>query len=135
MRGGVGGLERRPKNSSTQLDVTSGRGGGQIILCEGPVAVFVLVFTDKLGRLRLDVKIMCQTQEFNQARRDSVCLFFFPLRNVLSIFFIGVCTDTNVLEAVLAKALANHEIGYGGGQSGPTFSLQASLTEGEMQWK
>lgn len=103
-------------------------GGGQIILRKGPVAVVVVVFTGKPGRLRLDEKIMCQTQEFNQARRGSVTtgffllVFFPPPRNVISIFFIGICTDTNVLEAVLTKALANHEIGVGrGGRVGRRF--------------
>lgn len=67
-------------------------GGGQIILRKGPVAVVVVVFTGKPGRLRLDEKIMCQTQEFNQARRGSVTtgfflLVFFPPREMSFLFF------------------------------------------------
>lgn len=80
-----------------------------------------------------NTRIQSGRSGFRYDRILSACFFFPPLRNVISIFFIGICTDTNVLEAVLTKALANHEIGVGeGGQSGPTFSLQASLTEGEM---
>lgn len=41
---------------------------------------------------------------------DFVFVYFFFLRTVIYIFFIGICTDTSVFEAVLNKSIFSGEI-------------------------
>lgn len=78
-----------------------------------------------------NTRIQSGTSGFCYDRILSAC-FFSPPRNVISIFFIGICTDTNVLEAVLTKALANHEIGVGrGGRVGRRFLCRHHWLKGK----
>lgn len=79
---------------------------------------------------------------YRKTRQTTIGRHKDPIRHVCSVmtgfvllvkcnfyFFHRNCTDTDAVEGVLTKkrtTLASHEIG------GPTFSSQASMTEGEI---
>lgn len=91
-----------------QMSLWGGLGGVTLFCAKG------LLWCLQTNQAGYDwIRKKCQTQGSNQACQCFFTTGFFLLfsqRNVISIFFIGICTETNVLEAVLTEALANHEI-------------------------